>query len=93
MATWEDMQDESFQPTHITFPLSQFGISSPVNRSFQAAWFNRLHYDIGKDAAYSFVCCKAVKKIEGWAIVVFRREFPGEGIYQLEGFHQDFYQA
>ena len=60
-----DVPDEAFQPTHISFPRRQFGISAPVNRSFQAAWFNRfkwLHYDVGQDSAYCFVCCKAVKE-------------------------------
>lgn len=59
------MPDEAFQPTHIAFPRRQFGVSAPVNRSFQAAWFNRfkwLHYDVGQDSAYCFVCCKAVKE-------------------------------
>ena len=32
--------DEAFQPTHLMFPRRQFGVSVPVNRSFQAAWFN-----------------------------------------------------
>ena len=62
-----DVPDEAFQPTHITFPRRQFGVSAPVNnnRSFQAAWFNhfkRLHYDVWQDAAYCFLCCKAVKE-------------------------------
>ena len=60
-----DVPDEAFQPTHTSFPRRQFGVSAPVNRSFQAAWFNCskwLHYDVGQDSAYCFVCCKAVKE-------------------------------
>lgn len=63
-----DVPDEAFQPPRLTFPRRQFGISAPVNRAFQAAWFNHfnmfkwLHYDIRQDSAYCFVCCKAVKE-------------------------------
>ena len=60
-----DVPDRAFQPTHISFPRREFGKSAPVRRSFQATWFNRfrwLHYDVGQDAAYCFVCCKAVKE-------------------------------
>ena len=57
-----DVPDKAFQPTHITFPRRQLGISAPVNRSFQAARFKWLHYDAGQDAAYCFVCCRAVKE-------------------------------
>ena len=60
-----DVTDQPFQPNHIKFPYRQFGKSAPVQRAFQASWFNRfkwLHYDIGQDAAYCFVCCKAVKE-------------------------------
>lgn len=57
--------NQPYQPTHIQFPRREFGKSAPVKRSFQACWFNRfkwLHYDVGQDAAYCFVCCKAVKE-------------------------------
>ena len=46
----------TFIPLNV--PRRQFGVSAPVNRSFQAAWFNRfkwLHYDVGQDAAYCFL--------------------------------------
>ena len=36
-----------------------------AGRVFRHYWFNHfkwLHYDVGEDAAYSFVCCKAVKE-------------------------------
>lgn len=65
--TCEDVygiQNKAFQPTHISFPSREFGRNSPVRRTFQAGWFNRfkwLHYDLGQDAAYCFICCKAVK--------------------------------
>jgi len=38
--------------------------SVPVNRPFQVAWFNpfkRLHYGVGLDSAFCFICRKAVK--------------------------------
>ena len=57
--------NQPYQPTHIQFPRREFGKSAPVKRSFKACWFNRfkwLHYDVGQDAAYCFVCCKAVKE-------------------------------
>ena len=57
--------NQPFQPTHIRFPCRKFGKSTPVKRSFQACWFNRfkwMHYGVGQDAAYCFVCCKAVKE-------------------------------
>ena len=57
--------EQAFQPFNITFPRREFGKSTPVKRSFQASWFNRfkwLHYDVGQDAAYCFICCKAVKE-------------------------------
>lgn len=60
-----DMPDHAFQPTNITFPRRQFGITTPVKRCFQVSWFNRfkwLHYDVGQDAAFCFICCKAVKE-------------------------------
>ncbi len=60
-----EVADQAYQPTHISFPQREFGKSAPVKRSFQATWFNRfkwLHYDVGQDAAYCFVCCKAVKE-------------------------------
>ena len=60
-----DVPNETFQPTHIALPRREFGISAPVRRSFQATWFNRfkwLHYDVGQDSAFCFVCCKAVKE-------------------------------
>ena len=60
-----DVPNEPFQPTHISFPPKEFGKSSPVRRTFQASWFNRykwLHYDLGQDTAYCFICCKAVKE-------------------------------
>ncbi len=53
-----------YQLTHIAFPSRSFGKSAPVNRSFQAAWFNRfkwLHYDVAQDAARCYTCCKVVK--------------------------------
>ena len=40
-------------------------IAKPVNRLFQASWFNRfhwLHYDTVLDSAFCFVCCKAIKQ-------------------------------
>ena len=52
------------QPRTMVFPRRQFGVSNPVNRCFQAAWFDRfkwIHYDSGQDCAFCFVCCKAVK--------------------------------
>ena len=55
----EDVHAVPNQPTHIRFPRREFGKSAPVKRSFQACW---LHYDVGQDAAYCFVCCKAVKE-------------------------------
>ena len=60
-----EMPEQAYQPLHISFPRRQLGISSPVNRSFQAAWFGRfkwIHYDVGQDSAFCFVCCKAVKE-------------------------------
>ena len=51
---------EPFQPKHIAFPSR----TAPVNRSFQANWFNKfpwLHYDLAQDAVRYFTCCKAVK--------------------------------
>ncbi len=60
-----DVPDQAFQSTHTSFPRREFGKSAPVKRSFQATWFNRfkwLHYDIERDSAYCFVCCKAVKE-------------------------------
>lgn len=60
-----DVPDQAFQPAYISFPCREFGKSAPMKRSFQATWFNRfkwLHYDLGQDAAYCFVCCKAVKE-------------------------------
>ena len=70
MATFQQadvyaVPDKPFQPTQIQFPRREFGKSAPVRRSFQATWFNRfkwLHYDVGRDAAYCFICCKAVKE-------------------------------
>jgi len=59
-----DLPLEPFQPMHIAFPSRSFRKSAPVNRSFQATWFNKfawLHYDVAQDAARCFTCCKAVK--------------------------------
>jgi len=44
-----DLPLEPFQPMHIAFPSRSFRKSAPVNRSFQATWFNKfawLHYDV-----------------------------------------------
>ena len=64
----EDIGDfplEPFQLRHIAFPHHSFGITRPVSRSFQATWSSKfagwLHYDLEKDAARCFTCCKAVK--------------------------------
>ena len=60
-----DVPDLAFQPTNISFPRRVFGVTKPVKRSFQASWFNRfkwLHYDVSQDAAFCFICCKAVKE-------------------------------
>ena len=59
-----DVQEKPFQPTHLVFPRRVFGQTSHTYRSFKSTWFNShkwLHYDVGKDAAFCFVCCKAVK--------------------------------
>ena len=58
------MPDQVYQPRTMVFPRRQFGVSNPVNRCFQAAWFDRfkwIHYDSGQDCAFCFVCCKAVR--------------------------------
>ena len=57
----EDIPLEPFQPKHIAFPSRSFGKSAPMNRSFQATWFNKfgwLYYDVTQDAARCFTCCK-----------------------------------
>ena len=59
-----DVPENPFQPTHLTFPQRVFGQTSQTFRSFRSVWFNPykwLHYDLGKDAAFCFLCCKAVK--------------------------------
>ena len=61
----KELPDSPFQPTNISFPSRSFGVAKPVNRSFQASWFNRfhwLHYDTALDSAFCFVCCKAIKQ-------------------------------
>ena len=70
----EDIGDfplEPFQPRNIAFPHRSFGITRPVSRSFQATWSSKfagwLHYDLEKDAARCFTCCKAVK--DGRAVI------------------------
>ena len=59
-----DVPENPFQPTHICFPSRVFRKSSRVSRSFQASWFNAfkwLHYDLGRDAAFCFMCSKALR--------------------------------
>ena len=45
----KDLPDNPYQPgLNFKFPAHSFGISKPVNRSFQSAWFQRfpwIHYD------------------------------------------------
>ena len=40
----KELPDSPFQPTNISFPSRSFGVAKPVNRSFQASWFNRFHW-------------------------------------------------
>ena len=57
------LPDEPCQPHHLAFPSRSFGKNAVVKRSFQISWFNRfplIHYELEQDAAYCFVCCKAV---------------------------------
>ena len=56
-----DLSLQPFQPRNIHFHYRTFGKSAPVNRSFQATWFNWLHYDSTNDSVRCFTCCKAVK--------------------------------
>ena len=59
-----DVPDQPFQPRSLKFPYRSFGQSKPVQRCFQASWFDRfkwLHYDTAMDAAFCLSCCKAVK--------------------------------
>ena len=84
------VQDESFQPTHLTFTRTQFGVRAPVNRSFQAAWFNYfkwIHHDFGQDSVYCFVCCKAVKERKADVSAHAEENFLMKG---FEGCHQIF---
>lgn len=53
---------EPYQPQNISFPKTQYNVKG-FKRSFQSAWFERfpwLHYDIEKDAAFCFICIKAL---------------------------------
>ena len=59
-----DVPEKPLQPTHLVFPPRAFGQNSRTFRLFKSTWFNFhkwLHYDVGKDDAFCFVCCKAVK--------------------------------
>ena len=53
------------QPRSFSFPKRTFGKKAPVNRSFQASWFEShswLHYDEANDAAFCYICMKAAKE-------------------------------
>ncbi len=67
---WQPSNEKMFmkyQNKHINqlksyFPPREFGKRASVNGR---TWFKRfkwLHYNAGQDAAYCFVCCKAVKE-------------------------------
>ena len=59
-----DTSGKPHQPRSVPFPARKFGKESSVQRSFQASWFDKwqwLHYDITRDVALCFICCKAVK--------------------------------
>ena len=77
-----DLPLQPFQPKHIAFPSRSFGKSAPVNRSFQATWFNKfgwLYYDATQDVARCFTCCKAVKDGRAVATGVTERAFLVKG--------------
>ena len=60
-----DLPDKPHQPLNFKFPSRCFGQSKPVNRSFQAGWFQRfpwIHYVETTDCALCFTCCKATKQ-------------------------------
>ena len=62
----KDLPDNPYQPgLNFKFPARSFGISKPVNRSFQSAWFQRfpwIHYDAVSDCAFCFTCCRAARR-------------------------------
>ena len=49
----KDLPDLPYQPgLNFKFPACSFGLSKPVNRSFQSSWFQRcpwIHYDAALD--------------------------------------------
>ena len=61
-----DLPEKPYQPgLNFKFPARSFGISKPVNRSFQPGWFQRfgwIHYDAVSDCALCFSCCKAARQ-------------------------------
>ena len=63
-----DIPEKPFQPIHLVFPPHDFGQTSRTFRWFKRTWFNFhkwLHYDVGNDAAFSFICCEAAKAVVG----------------------------
>ena len=59
------MANKPYHPTHLSFFARSFDKMVVLSRSFQASWFNRyswLHYDVGLDGAFCFICCKAVNE-------------------------------
>ena len=64
--TWLSRESLSSSRTYQSFPKRPFG-SKDEERSFRAEWcdtFSWLHYDVGKDAAFCYLCmrCEAEKK-------------------------------
>ena len=58
-----DLPEKPYQPgLNFKFPARSFGISKPVNRSFQPGWFGWIHYDAVSDCAFCFTCCKAARQ-------------------------------
>ena len=52
---------EPNQPKHYQYPKSKYKETNPSPLAFQLNWYRRhswLHYNIERDAAFCFYCCK-----------------------------------